>query len=295
MKGGQIEKNIMSLKVGTAYYMAPEVLQGDYDNKCDIWSCGVLLYILLCGYPPFDGDCEKDILKAVLKKTYTFPEEEWNSVSNEAKDLIKHMICDADKRYNAQKVLNHPWIEKNAPNSKNILAKFNVQSLKNFGNLYKLTKYVLGFIASRINDEDIEKLRKIFEEMDTNKSGTLNINEIKDGLDKMIKEKEISEQEKNDIVKNIDTNKSQKIEYNEFLAACLEQKVYLREEHLLSAFMVLDVDNSGKISKKEIKKALNGEVDKQTLEKIVKEYDLDGDGEIDYKEFINGMSKAFQK
>ena len=295
MKGGQIEKNIMSLKVGTAYYMAPEVLQGDYDNKCDIWSCGVLLYILLCGYPPFDGDCEKDILKAVLKKTYTFPEEEWNSVSNEAKDLIKHMICDADKRYNAQKVLNHPWIEKNAPNSKNILAKFNVQSLKNFGNLYKLTKYVLGFIASRINDEDIEKLRKIFEEMDTNKSGTLNINEIKEGLDKMIKEKEISEQEKNDIVKNIDTNKSQKIEYNEFLAACLEQKVYLREEHLLSAFMVLDVDNSGKISKKEIKKALNGEVDKQTLEKIVKEYDLDGDGEIDYKEFINGMSKAFQK
>ena len=70
MKGGQIEKNIMSLKVGTAYYMAPEVLQGDYDNKCDIWSCGVLLYILLCGYPPFDGDCEKDILKAVLKKTF---------------------------------------------------------------------------------------------------------------------------------------------------------------------------------------------------------------------------------
>ena len=76
MKGNKIEKNIMSLRVGTAYYMAPEVIQGNYDNKCDIWSCGVILYILLCGYPPFDGDNENDIIKAITKKKYSFPEEE---------------------------------------------------------------------------------------------------------------------------------------------------------------------------------------------------------------------------
>ena len=294
MKGNKIEKNIMSLKVGTAYYMSPEVLQGNYDNKCDIWSCGVILYIMLCGYPPFDGDSEKDIFKTILKKKYSFPEEEWNSVSEEAKDLINHMICDPDKRFNAGNVLKHPWIEKNAPNSKNILEKFNLDSLKNFGNLYKLTKYVLGFIASRVPDEDINKLKKIFEEMDTDKSGTLSINEIKTGLDKIEKEK-ISDQEKYEIIKHIDTNKSQKIEYNEFLAACLDQKVYLREENLLSAFMRLDYDGSGKISKKEIKKALNSDVDKEMLEKIVKEFDLDGDGEINYREFINGMSKVYKK
>ena len=294
MKGNKIEKNIMSLRVGTAYYMAPEVLQGNYDNKCDIWSCGVILYIMLCGYPPFDGDSENDILKTVLKKKYSFPEEEWSSVSEEAKDLIKHMLCDAEKRFNAKNVLNHPWIEKNAPNSKNVLEKFNIVSLRNFGNLHNLSKYVLGFIASRASDEDIDKLKKLFEEMDTNKSGTLNINEIKEGIDKIQKDnKEMSEQEKDEIIKHIDTNKSQKIEYNEFLAACLEQKLYLREENLLSAFMRLDYDGSGKISKKEIKKALNGEVNKELLEKMVKEFDLDGDGEIDYREFINGMNKAY--
>ena len=295
MKGNKIEKNIMSLRVGTAYYMAPEVIQGNYDNKCDIWSCGVILYILLCGYPPFDGDNENDIIKAITKKKYSFPEEEWKSVSDDAKDLIKHMLCDPDKRFNAQNVLNHPWIEKNAPNANNTLAKFNVQSLKDFGNFYKLTKYVLGFIASRVNDEEIEKLKKIFEELDVNKSGTLNIKEIKNGIDKMKQEKNLTEEEKDDIIKHIDTNKSEKIEYNEFLAACLEQKIYLREENLLNAFIRLDYDGSEKISKKEIKQALNDEVSKELLEKIIQEFDLNSDGEIDYREFIEGMNKAYKK
>ena len=295
MKGNKVEKNIMSLRVGTAYYMSPEVLQGNYDNKCDIWACGVILYIMLCGYPPFDGETENDILKAISKKKFFFPEEEWKSISDDAKDLIKHMICDPDKRYNAEMVLNHPWIEKNAPNSKGNLSKFNVQSMKNFGNLYKLTKYVLGFIASRADEGDIVNLRKIFEEMDTNKSGTLNINEIKSGIDKMEKAKEINDEEKENIIQKIDTDKSSKIEYNEFLAACLEQKVYLREENLLSAFMMLDFDGSGKISKSEIKKALNGDIDNETLDKIIKDFDLDGDGEIDYKEFVEGMKRSYKK
>ena len=295
MKGNKVEKNIMSLRVGTAYYMSPEVLQGNYDNKCDIWACGVILYIMLCGYPPFDGETENDILKAISKKKFFFPEEEWKSVSDDAKDLIKHMICDPDKRYNAEMILNHPWIEKNAPNSKGNLSKFNVQSLKNFGNLYKLTKYVLGFIASRADEGDIVNLRKIFEEMDTNKNGTLNINEIKSGIDKMEKAKEINDEEKENIIQKIDTDKSSKIEYNEFLAACLEQKVYLREENLLSAFMMLDFDGSGKISKAEIKQALNKDIDDETLDRIIKDFDLDGDGEIDYKEFVEGMKNSYKK
>ena len=133
------------------------------------------------------------------------------------------------------------------------MEKYNIESLKNFGNLFKLKKYVLGFIASRIPDEDIEKLKKIFEALDINKSGTLNLNEMKDGINKMEKEKELSENEKAEIIENIDTKKTKKIEYNEFLAACLEQKLYLKEEHLLEAFMRLDFDGSGKLSKKEIR------------------------------------------
>ena len=295
MKGNKIEKNIMNARVGTAYYMSPEVLQGNYDNKCDIWSCGVILYILLCGYPPFDGETEHEIFKAIFRRKFTFPEDDWKTISDEAKDLIKHMLCEADKRYNAENVLNHPWIEKCAPNSKESLTHFNSTSLKNFSNLYKLTKFVISFIASRVGECDIGHLRGVFEEMDTNKDGTLTINEIREGLKKIPHLTDLEEEEKTQIIDSLDTNKSQKIEYNEFIAACMEQKVYLREENLMEAFMMLDYDNSGKISKEEIQKALNGDIDNETLDKLVQEFDLNGDGEIDYKEFITGMSASYKK
>jgi calcium-dependent protein kinase len=154
------------------------------------------------------------------------------------------------------------------------LAKFNFHKLKDFGNLYKLTKYVIGFIASRAGEEDITNLKKVFEEIDTNKSGTLDIHEIKNSIDKMASEKQIDDEEKETIIKQIDTDKSAKIEYNEFLTACLEQKVYLREENLLSAFMMLDLDGSGKISKAEIKQALNKDIDNETLDRIIKDFYL---------------------
>ena len=85
MKGNKMEKNVMSARVGTAYYMSPEAIQGNYDNKCDIWSCGVILYIMLCGYPPFDGETEHDIFKAITRKKFSFPEEEWKIISDDAR------------------------------------------------------------------------------------------------------------------------------------------------------------------------------------------------------------------
>ena len=77
---------------GTIYYIAPEVLHGEYNEKCDIWSCGVILYILLCGYPPFDGDSDEDIYKAIELGEVNFPEENWSQISQEAKNLIQKML-----------------------------------------------------------------------------------------------------------------------------------------------------------------------------------------------------------
>jgi calcium-dependent protein kinase len=295
MKGNKMEKNVMSARVGTAYYMSPESIQGNYDNKCDIWSCGVILYIMLCGYPPFDGETEHDIFKAITRKKFSFPEEEWKIISDDAKDLIKHMICDADKRFNAENILNHQWVEKCAPNAKESLANYNSNSLKNYNNLYKLTKFIIEFISSRIGECNINHLRIIFEEMDTNKDGTLTLNEIKEGINKISEICNMNEEEKEEILKNFDTEKQVRIEYNEFIAACLEQKSYLREEYLLDVFMMLDLDGSGKISKQEIKIALNGDLENETLEKLIQEFDLDGDGEIDYREFLIGMANLNKK
>jgi calcium-dependent protein kinase len=99
---------------GTPYYIAPEVLQEIYDEKCDIWSCGVILYIFLCGYPPFNGDNDTEIMKSVKKGIYDFPVEEWGSVSKEAKDLVSNMLkYDPKQRFSAKECLAHPWIKKN--------------------------------------------------------------------------------------------------------------------------------------------------------------------------------------
>ena len=72
-------------RLGTAYYIAPEVLIGEYDEKCDVWSCGIILYILLCGYPPFNGDNDSQIFEMIKGGKFSFPSPEWDFVSSDAK------------------------------------------------------------------------------------------------------------------------------------------------------------------------------------------------------------------
>ena len=149
---------------------------------------------------------------------------------------------------------------------------------------------MLTFIASRLRDADVQNLKDIFNTLDLNKDGTLTLDEMKEGIEKLKKDNIDIDIE--GIFKSIDTDHSWKIDYTEFLAASMDQKLYLREERLSEAFQMLDRDSSGKISKDEIKKALKlDDLDDVTLEKYIKEYDLNGDGEIDYNEFLNMMGK----
>ena len=92
----------MKTKAGTPYYISPEVLKGSYDELCDIWSAGVILYILLSGVPPFYGDSDPEILDAVQKGEYSIDIPELKAVSDAAKDLITHMITSPDRRFKAQ-------------------------------------------------------------------------------------------------------------------------------------------------------------------------------------------------
>jgi calcium-dependent protein kinase len=283
------KKKDMNTRVGTAYYVSPEVLKGNYDEKCDIWSAGVILYILLCGDPPFNGEDDNAIYRAISKKKYDFPDSQWKNISKEAKDLIKHMMCDPDKRYNAKQVLDDPWVVKEAPNAKDALKDLNVLTLKKYRNEHKLKKAVLTFIASRLNDEEVKHLNAIFENLDENKDGTLTLNEVKKGIEKLDKKEFSGDVE--DIFKSLDTDSSGRIDYTEFLAACINQKSFLRQERLNEAFQMLDKDGSGKITKDEIKKALKlDKVDEEVLNQLIQKYDLNGDGMIDYNEFLNMMN-----
>jgi calcium-dependent protein kinase len=97
---------------GTSYYVAPETLEGGYDHSADVWAVGVLLYILLSGEPPFDGESGREITTAVKNGQYKLKGGAWDAISNEAKDLISNMLCPADKRISAAQAFQHPWFER---------------------------------------------------------------------------------------------------------------------------------------------------------------------------------------
>jgi len=205
-KGVEIK---MTSKVGTAYYVSPEVLSGNYDKSCDIWSAGVILYILLCGDPPFNGANDNDIYKKIKTKKFGYTNPLWTNVSNDAKELIKMMLSDPDVRPTAEEVLQNSWVKDLAPNSNESILKLNPSSLKTYGNASKFEKAVATFICSRLKDEDVEHLKEVFMAIDKNGDGHLSLEEMIEGMSKVGFDKKQIE----DLFKEIDTDKSGAVDY----------------------------------------------------------------------------------
>ena len=278
----------LKTKVGTAYYVAPEILKGSYTEKCDIWSAGVILYIFLSGDPPFNGPNDNAIYNKISKLKFDYPDKKWSKISNEAKDLINHMIAPEKQRYNAKQVLSHPWLTNAYKYNLNNL-NFDPIFFKDYAKSTLIKKIALIFIASRLDENEIVNLKNIFAAFDKHKKGQILYEELKQGL-VQLKSNNINEKQIQDLFKNIDVDKNGKIDYTEFLAATLQKQNYLKIERLYGAFCLFDKDNSGKITKDELMKVLK--VDKnqeKEIEKIIKEADKDEDGVINYKEFLELM------
>jgi calcium-dependent protein kinase len=287
-KYNNIINNEMTSFVGTAYYVSPEVLQGKYNEKCDIWSAGVILYIMLNGEPPFNGANDNEIYRCISQMKLSFPESNWKNISEDAKDLIKKMICAPERRFNAQQVLNHVWIKKNAPHSKGNIIHLNLKHLKKYIYTSKIQKAVLIFIASRLHENEVNHLKQAFEEIDLNKDGTLTFDEIKTCLAKFIDDDGSFET----LFKAFDTDNNGKVAYTEFLAGLIEENIYMKQEKLLDAFKLFDFDNDGKISKKEVISVLKGlNINDNNLKESIHLFDINGDNELDYKEFVDMMNK----
>jgi len=287
-KYDNIINNEMTSFVGTAYYVSPEVLQGKYNEKCDIWSAGVILYIMLTGEPPFNGANDNEIYRSISQMKLSFPESNWKNISEDAKDLIKKMICPPERRFNAQQVLNHIWIKKNAPHSKGNIIHLNLKHLKKYIYTSKIQKAVLIFIASRLQENEVNHLKQAFEEIDLNKDGTLTFDEIKTCLSKLINDDGSFET----LFNAFDTDSNGKVAYTEFLAGLIEENIYMKQEKLVDAFKLFDFDNDGKISKNEVIRVLKGiNLNDNNLKESINLFDLNKDTKLDYKEFVEMMNK----
>ena len=284
---------------GTAYYIAPEVLKGDYDEKCDVWSCGVILYILLCGYPPFNGDTDDDIYNEILKGQIDFPKEEWSKISKEAKELIKKMLTlNPENRVSALEALSDKWFNINKDKLKTDLkmAKNVIQNMKKFKKNRRLEQATVGFIINQlVSKEERNELAKQFKEWDKNGDGVLSKQEIMDGYKKAYGKAD--ENEIDNMIKSVDLDGNGVIDYNEFLSCALNKEKILSRENLEYCFKAFDLDGSGSISLDEIthifrKSDKTGE-DMEAFKKILKEADENGDGEISFEEFRDIMCKFF--
>jgi len=290
----------LTTKAGTPYYVAPQVLQGRYDRMCDLWSCGVIMYTLLCGYPPFYGRNDQDVLQKVRAGNFHFDDRHWKHISDDAKGLIKHLLkMNPRERYTAEQALNHDWILHKAPRATNVsLHKSLVENLTNFRTQSKMKKAALHIIAGQLNEAQIRELREIFTALDTNGDGLLTQSELEEGFGKAgLRDLPVNLQQ---IMDGVDADGSGAIDYTEFLAATLDRKSYLKEDVCWTAFSVFDLDGDGRISKEELQKVLdNGGMEEvvgsQSAAELLQDIDRDGDGTIDFAEFMDMMKGGRSK
>jgi len=140
LDGGRLQR--MATRAGTPYYISPEVLAGNYDVSCDMWSAGCMMYILLCGYPPFYGDDNNEILQMVSRGEFDFDGEEWDDIDEKAKDLIRKLVTRPERRLTAAEALQHPWMKHHTRRSgssvRSKLRKLNLGNIKKFHKSEKL-------------------------------------------------------------------------------------------------------------------------------------------------------------
>ena len=284
-------------KLGTAYYIAPEVIKKSYNEKCDLWSCGVIMYILLSGEPPFnDPKADNEaIMKKVEKGKYDLTKGIWKTVSKEAKDLIKKLLTyKPEDRISAEDALQHPWIKEFKVEVDEEATSNALTCLKAFRSEQKLKVAAASYIGSQlISKSEKEKLGKIFKSLDANGDGQLSKEEIMNGYEEHFG-KLLNEDEIDKLFNDVDTDKSGSIDYSEFIVATMSSKKNMSEEKLTAAFKLFDTDGNGTISPEELKTVISssGQISDETIDQILKQADENNDGEIEFDEFCKLMAQV---
>ncbi|CAN7101330.1 unnamed protein product, partial [Brassica rapa subsp. narinosa] len=245
-------------------------------------SCVLLLY----------PESEIGIFRKILQGKLNFETNPWPSISESAKDLIKKMLeSNPKKRLTAHQVLCHPWIVDDTVAPDKPLDCAVVSRLKKFSAMNKLKKMALRVIAERLSEEEIGGLKEMFKMIDTDDSGTITFEELKDSMKRV--GSELMESEIQELLHAADVDESGTIDYGEFLAATIHLNKLEREENLVAAFSFFDKDASGYITIDELQQAWKEfGINDSHLDEMIKDIDQDNDGQIDYGEFVAMMRKG---
>ena len=284
--------------LGTPYYVAPEVLKGEYDEKCDIWSIGAVTYLLLCGEPPFTGNSNNEIFKKIVNEHVRFNFSKWKNISNNAKDFVR--IClnkNGSKRPSAYEALKQPWFSsalKELHDFNNIKKDIFI-NVKNYNINYKFKQMVLKYLINTLTEEEKKVYKAAFYAVDFNHNGFILPEELKQSYDLM--KIDITEEQINYLFSILPYNKKLGIGYSEFIMAGVEQQKLFTKENLEDSFNYFDINKTGFIEYDNLnsvllrmgKKYVNSEDVISIIKDVMK--NLKSDKEFENKEKYYKISK----
>lgn len=290
--------------VGTVYTMAPEVIMGQYGPKCDVWSTGVLAYMLLSSSLPFFGKTRRDVIRKIMDGKFPFKARRWNGVSQQAKQFVSSLLIhDLKKRPSSDAALKHEWLNCKSSGNRdlNFCGKQVVSaavmdvvqaSIQTFAGYSKLKKLALYVIAHKSNADEVGFLQGLFRNrFDIEKDGVISLNEFKDVLSIY----SYTETEVEEMFRAVDIDGCERLSYSEFLAATIEAHGSIEEDRIAEAFDRLDSDDTGFITVSNLTDFLGDDVPKKFIDSIIEEVDVSKDHKIDYDEFLGLWDESFDK
>merc|ERR1719401_2453765 len=260
------ERKKVMQKAGTPHYMAPEMIEGCYDQKADLFSIGIILCQLFTGWHPFyvPGDDEQSVrAKISAPEPVVFPREVWEPVSTDACDLCRKLLEKCPKnRLSAAQALAHPWFrDPEKPSPFGNLSGLSVsifEGLMQYQAYNKLKQAVLQLLTRELSEFQIQELRSKFMALDMQGDGLLSPEELVEGMRHV--GYEMSSMELQQIMAALDGSGSQRIGYKEFISALIERRVKFNRQQLWECFKKFDTKGAGRITYEDVKAIMTPEI-----------------------------------
>ena len=292
--------------IGSSYYLSPEVILLNYNEKCDIWSCGIIMYVLLIGKSPFEGKENHEIIQNILDFKFDNKNEFYNNLSNNCKDLMnKLLIYNKDQRITIKEAINHKFIQNFINENFYKIYKINDNIIENYYNNiinFKNNNILKNFVNAYLVHNNIEnkecfEATKLFNIFDMNGNGIIENNEFIDGFKKYFK-KNYQNNKINEIFSYIDSDNNGLVEYEEFIRATINSRIFLSRNYLKFAFDYIDNEKNNKITIFKLKEIFmkinknhinNNEIENE-IKNIFNKANINKKDFIDFMDFCNIMN-----